>query len=188
MEIDELNKEIKKCDKCRLSETRTNVLCGEGNLNAKLMIIAQAPGEKEDKDGKMFIGHSGKVLDELLKLSNINKKEIYMTNLLKCMLPKCRKPKMDEIEICGQYLNREIELINPEILVPLGFYATKYIFKQYAIPVLPKAEIFTVFGKLFLRKNKKILPLSHPAALLYNPSFKEKMIKDYHEMKVLLKN
>lgn len=120
MEIEKFNKEIKKCSRCRLSETRINALCGEGNINAKLMLIAQAPGENEDREGKMFIGSSGKVLDELFKKANIDRKEIYMTNLIKCMLPKYRRPKQDEIEICSKYLDKEIALINPKTLVPLG--------------------------------------------------------------------
>ena len=134
MKIDELNREIKRCIKCRLSETRINALCGEGHLNAKFMLIAQAPGENENREGKMFIGPSGKVLDELLSITNINREDIYMTNLVKCMLPKYRKPKQDEIEICSKYLDKEIEIINPKILFPLGYYATKYLFDKYAIP------------------------------------------------------
>jgi len=173
MRIDELNKKINKCRKCRLSETRTNALCGEGKIDSKLMLIAQAPGEKEDKEGRMFIGPSGKVLDELLKMAFINREEIYMTNLIKCMLPKYRKPKEDEIENCSRYLSKEIELINPKVLVPLGYHSTKYIFKRYTGPLPSKKEFHTVYGKLFLAGDKKVLPLSHPAALLYNPSFKK---------------
>ena len=88
MKLDDLNEEIKRCQKCRLYKSRINALCGEGDPNAKLMLIAQAPGENEDREGKMFIGPSGKVLDELLEISDIDRKEIYMTNLVKCMLPK----------------------------------------------------------------------------------------------------
>ena len=98
MEIDELNKQIKECKRCRLSQTRINAICGEGNLNAKIMLIAQAPGEKEDRVGRMFVGPSGKVLEELLNKAGIKRDEIYMTNLIKCILPKYRKPKQDEIK------------------------------------------------------------------------------------------
>jgi len=87
MEIDELNRMIKGCKKCRLSETRMNAICGEGNLNAKIMLIAQAPGEREDREGKMFVGPSGKVLDELLNKAGIKRHEIYMTNLIIVILP-----------------------------------------------------------------------------------------------------
>ncbi|HDN97808.1 MAG TPA: uracil-DNA glycosylase [bacterium] len=186
MKIEELNKIIRGCKKCRLSETRTNAICGEGNLNAKIMLIAQAPGEKEDIEGKMFVGPSGKVIDELLNEAGIKRDEIYMTNLIKCMLPKNRKPKQDEIEACSHYLNEEIKLINPKILAPLGYYATCYIFKKYNLPSPSKAEFSSIFGKLFLAEDKKILPLPHPATCLYNPEFKKDLIKSYRKLKVLL--
>ena len=127
MEIKRLNEEIRACNKCRLFETRITALSGEGNLNARLMLIAQAPGENEDQEGIMFIGPSGKVLNELLQISDVDRKEIYMTNLVKCMLPKYRKPKQDEIDICSSYLDREIELIDPKILVPLGHLSLIHI-------------------------------------------------------------
>ncbi len=186
MKLDDLNEEIKRCQKCRLSKSRINALCGEGDSNAKLMLIAQAPGENEDREGKMFIGPSGKVLDELLEMADIDRKEIYMTNLVKCMLPKYRKPKRDEIGACSHYLDSEIELINPKILAPLGYYAIKYIFEKYAIALPPKAEFHKVFGKVFLTGDKKIIPLQHPAAVLYNHSIKMVLIKNYRKMRVLL--
>ena len=188
MKIDELNKRIKECNKCRLSETRTNAVCGEGNLNARIMLIAQAPGKEEDREGRMFIGPSGKVLDELLNEAGVERQEIYMTNLIKCMLPKYRKPKEDEIKACSYYLDEEIKLINPKVLVPLGYYATRYIFQKYGISLPPKAEFSSVFGKLFLAGDKKILPLPHPASLLYNPGFKQELIKIYRKLQVLLKD
>jgi len=120
-----------------------NAICREGNLNAKIILIAQAPGEKEDKEnkeGRMFIGPSEKVLDELLNTAGIKRDEIYMTNLIKCMLSKCKKPKQDEIEACSYYLNEEIKLVNPEILVPLGYHATRYIFLWYSVTC--KSRIF----------------------------------------------
>jgi uracil-DNA glycosylase len=186
MKIDELNQEIRQCQKCRLCESRTNALCGEGNLNAKLMLIAQAPGYKEDTEAKMFIGPSGKVLDELLELADIDRKEVYMTNLVKCMLPKYRKPKQDEIEACHPYLDREIELIDPEILAPLGFYAIRYIFEKYAIALPSKAEFRNVFGQVFISGDKKIIPLQHPASVLYNHAIKPVLVKNYRVMKTLL--
>ena len=185
-EIEKLNKKIKECNKCRLSETRINALCGEGNTNARLMIIAQAPGENEDREGRMFIGPSGKVLDELFEEASVDRKEIYMTNLVKCMLPKYRRPKQDEIKICSQYLDKEIELISPKLLVPLGYYATKYIFSKYDILLPSKLEFDGVYCRIFLYGNKKIFPLQHPAAILYNNSIKEKIVKNYCKLKVLL--
>ena len=100
--IDELNKQIKACYKCRLAESRLNVLCGEGNMQARVMLVAQAPGEAEDRDGRMFIVPSGRVLDDLLSANQVNRRELYITNLVKCMLPKYRKPKQDEIQACAR--------------------------------------------------------------------------------------
>ncbi|MEE9440375.1 MAG: uracil-DNA glycosylase [Candidatus Thermoplasmatota archaeon] len=174
--------------KCRLSEIRIHALCGEGNLNAKLMLIAQAPGENEDRKGIMFIGPSGKVLDELLQISAVDREELYMTNLVKCMLPKNRKPKQDEIDMCSHYLDEEIELINPEIMVPLGYYATTYVFKKYDLPVPSKQKFYTVYGMLFLSGKRKILPLQRPAAVCHNTSLKEVLVKNYHKLKVLSKD
>ena len=186
MTLDALNEEVKRCTKCRLSESRINALCGEGDPNARLMLIAQAPGENEDREGKMFIGPSGKVLDELLEMAGIDRKELYMTNLVKCMLPKCRKPKRDEIESCSRYLDREIELIDPEVLAPLGYHAIKYIFEKYAIALPPKSEFHKICGKVFSAGNKKIVPLQHPAVVLYNRSMKEVLIKNYRKLKEVL--
>ena len=186
--IHKLNDEIRSCRKCRLSDTRIHALCGEGSVKSKLMIIAQAPGENEDREGKMFIGPSGKVLDELLKIIDISRTDIYMTNLIKCMLPKYRRPRQDEIEICGKYLNEEIALINPSVISSLGFFATRYLFQLYGITLPPKPEFREVYGKLFLAGNTRILPVQHPAAILYDDSIKNIMVRNYHKMKVLLRN
>ena len=183
--IKALNEQIKKCNNCRLAETRTNALCGEGNLHAQIMLIAQAPGKNEDREGRMFIGPSGKVLDELLKTIHIDRKEIYMTNLIKCMLPKNRKPKSDEIAACSPYIDREIELIDPGILAPLGYYATRFLFEKYRIPVAPKPEFREVYGNVLESGGKKIIPLQHPAAVLHDISIKNVMVANYRKMQVL---
>ena len=180
-----LNREIRRCDQCRLANTRINSLCGEGHLHAELLLIAQAPGEQEDKKGRMFIGPSGKVLDELLKTIRIDRKEIYMTNLIKCMLPKNRKPKSDEITACSPYLDREIELIDPGILAPLGYYATRYIFEKYSIPLPPKPEFREVYGNVLESDGRIIIALQHPAAVLHDISIKNVMVTNYRKMQVL---
>ena len=184
--IEDFNEKIRKCKKCRLSETRINAICGEGNLDTRLIIVAQAPGVNEDREGKMFIGPSGKILDEMLTEVNILRREIYMTNLIKCMLPKYRKPKQDEIDICSDYLDKEIELINPPVIAPLGYYAIKYIFEKYGILLPSKPEFNTIIGKIFSADDRRIFPLRHPAAVLYNNSIREEMIKYYHKLKILL--
>jgi DNA polymerase len=104
-EIRRVQEEIRNCYRCRLSETRIHALPGEGDLDARIMLIAQAPGEKENKNGSMFIGPSGRILDELLDNIGVSRDSLYMTNLVKCMLPKYRKPRQDEIEACSIYLD-----------------------------------------------------------------------------------
>ena len=188
MTISDLNKEIKKCKKCRLCETRTNALCGEGNPNSKAMLIAQAPGRNENIAGKMFIGPSGKVLDELLREVTVDRNEIYMTNLVKCILPNNRKPKQDEIEICSRYLNKEIELTAPKALIPLGYHATRYVFREYALSLPSNPEHHTVYGRIFWASDVKILPLRHPAALLYNSFIRETMLGNYRKIRTLLED
>lgn len=181
--IDEIKEEIKNCKQCRLCESRTNAIPPEGNSEARLMLVAQAPGKEEDKRGMMFIGPSGEVLDDLLEAAGVSRKEIWMTNLIKCMLPKYRKPKKEEIKICSQYLDREIEVVNPATIVPLGWFAARYIFKKYDIRIPnSKSEIFS---RLVLAHNVRIYPLSHPATILYNKSYKPKIKEGYKKLRVL---
>ncbi len=183
----ELNAVIKKCKRCRLYLTRTNVLCGEGNLHAPLMLIAQAPGDNEDREGRMFIGPSGKVFDELLDEAGIQRDEIYMTNLIKCQLPKNRRPKRDEIEACSSFLEKEIALIDPKVLVPLGYYSTRYVLKKYNIAIPEsRAEFSGLYGKLFEAQHKRLYPLPHPASLLYNKSYKPVSLEKYGKLRVLV--
>ena len=178
-DIDAMNKEIRRCDRCGLAKSRKNAVCGEGDTSAQLMLVAQAPGENEDREGIMFIGPSGMVLNEMLSRIEISRKDIYMTNLIKCLLPKNRKPKADEIEACGQFLDREIEAVRPGILVPLGYYATRYIFIKYGIARPPKAEFHSVYGHIFMVGDQEIIPVRHPAALLHNPAVRADMVRNY---------
>lgn len=184
--LNKLNHEIKNCIKCRLSWTRRNVIIGEGNLNARLMLVALSPGENEDREGRMFIGPSGQILDELLQSANIKRDSIYMTNLIKCMLPKNRRPKQDEIEVCSYFLKQEINILSPEVIVTLGFYAARFVLTKYSAETpLARVDYHAVYGKLFFSNNQKIFPLPHPASLIYNPSFKQETINKYRKLQVL---
>ncbi len=179
-------KNLKKCKLCELYKTRLNVLAGEGNINADIMLIAQAPGELEDKENRMFIGPSGKMLDTLLQNAQISRNEIYITNLIKCNLPQNRRPKQREIKACSKYLEMEIAEIDPKILVPLGYYATKYLFEKYSLSEFTKKEFPKLIGNIFSVENRKIYPLSHPASLLYHNEFIDKSIENLKMLKSLL--
>ena len=186
--LDVLNYQIRACTKCNLSITRKHALTGEGNIEARIMFIALSPGAKEDLQNRMFIGPSGQVFNNLLHTAGIDRELVFMTNLVKCMLPKNRKPTMYEIESCSQFLDEEIAIINPEIIVPLGYYATHSILTVYNKNPLSKGKGFSeITGNLLIMDDKKIFPLSHPASLLYNPSFKSDTIEMYKKLKENLK-
>jgi DNA polymerase len=182
--LDVLNYQIRACERCRLSATRKHALTGEGNVNARIMFIALAPGAKEDVQNRMFVGPSGQVFNRLLKAAGIDKEKIYMTNLVKCMLPKNRKPRTDEIEMCNFFLVREIAIVQPEVVVPLGFYATRTVLEKYHDDSRTEEMRFkNINGKLLSINNMKVFPLTHPSALLYNPSFETETISKYKKLK-----
>jgi uracil-DNA glycosylase family 4 len=186
-DLSNLKEKIKNCNKCPLYETRKNALPGEGNPNARIMLVAQAPGEKEDENGKMFVGPTGKALYELLAELGIERDNLYLTNLIKCMLPKYRKPIQEEIDACSEYLDQEIKFIDPEIISPLGYYATRYILNKYDDSVPSEKEnLENLYGKLLLQEKRKIYPLIHPTALVFNTTDKKKIKRDYSKIKILL--
>jgi DNA polymerase len=174
-----LNQAIRACTRCRLAETRIHALCGEGPPDADLLLVAQAPGRVEDREGRMFIGPSGQVLDKLLQSAAIDREAVYMTNLVKCMLPKYRRPKADEIASCSRWLEVELALIHPTVVASLGFFATRFLFGRYGLALPPKAEFSSLYGRRVAVGDTILLPLQHPAAVLYNPAIKAVMVRNY---------
>lgn len=185
--LDVLNYQIRACERCRLSASRKHALTGEGNINARIMFIALSPGAKEDIQNSMFVGPSGQVFNKLLLAAGIDRKLVYMTNLIKCILPKNRKPKMDEIEACSYFLNQEIAIIQPEVIVPLGYYATRTILSKYHYnPFAEGISFKDINGQLTTFNEINVFPLTHPSALLYNPSFEPDTIKKYKKLKMFM--
>jgi DNA polymerase len=129
-EFQRLNQEIKNCKKCSLWKTRKNVVPGEGPVNTKIIILGQAPGSKENKIGKPFIGRAGQFLNQLLKIAKIDRKKVFITSPIKCFPPKNRKPKKEEIEACLPYLRKQIEIINPQKFILLGEVAFSIFFPK----------------------------------------------------------
>lgn len=182
--LETINNQIRVCQRCELHKTRKHALTGEGNADARIMFVALSPGIKEDSQNRMFIGPSGQVLNKLLKAAEIERELVFMTNLVKCMLPKNRKPEWTEIESCSQFLDKEISIIHPEVIVPLGYYATQSILSKFNSDPQASTKSFSeIKGKLLLVSDKKIFPLPHPAALLYNPSFESDTIEKYKQLK-----
>ena len=180
--LNELKKEVEKCRRCPLYKTRTKIVFGTGSVNAKLMIISEAPGYWEDQKGEPFVGAAGKILDELLNSVGIKREEVYICNVLKCRPPNNRNPKTEEIKACASYLERQIELIKPRIICTLGNYSTSFIFEKYGLKNQIQG-ISKIHGKVFevesLFLNIKIIPLYHPAVATYNPNMKEILAKDF---------
>lgn len=180
--LEEIKKEVKECRRCELWRTRTNIVFGEGNVEAKIMIVSEAPGYNEDQAGRPFCGAAGKVLDELLESIGIKRGEVYICNLLKCRPPQNRDPKKEEIEACVPYLERQIKIIEPEVICTLGNYSTAYIFEKYGLKDQIQG-ISKIHGEIFevksLFQNIKIIPLYHPAVATYNPNMKEILKEDF---------
>ncbi len=183
-QLEQLNKQILSCQQCRLADTRKHALPGEGDPNARLFLIAQAPGKVEDMKGNMFLGPSGRVLDNLLNTIGVTRDELFMTNLIKCHLPKNRKPKQSEVQACHHYLDKEIEIITPSFLIPMGHYATRYLLQKYDQKIPSRHEFYELYGSLLYVKKQKIYPIQHPAASLHDDSLQPILEKNYHKLSV----
>lgn len=187
VKLKKIEKKVKNCKKCNLSKTRINIVYGKGSVNAKIMFIGEAPGRNEDKQGLPFIGHAGTFLDELLESINLKRNEVYITNILKCRPPKNRNPSKKEINACRDFLDKQIDIVKPKIICPLGNSASSYILKKYFLN--PK-KISEIHGKTFKIKSSFddliILPLYHPAYSIYNIKSKKILINDFKKIKNLL--
>jgi uracil-DNA glycosylase family 4 len=156
---------INKCDACRLAQTRTNVVPGEGNINSPIIFVGEGPGEEEDKTGRPFVGRAGKLFDKILESVNLERKNVYIANIVKCRPPKNRVPLPDEVEACSPFLMAQIETINPKVIVPLGATAMKFFLGNDV------KSITAARGKLYDWKSGiKIFPMFHPSYLLRNAS------------------
>jgi len=170
---------IKDCRQCELNEGRTRFVFGSGNAAAELMFVGEAPGKNEDLQGLPFVGRAGKILDDLLESIGMNRKEVFIANVLKCRPPGNRDPRIDEINICKEYLFEQINIIDPKIICTLGKYSTQLILDT-------SHGITGLRGKVFHRDGRTILPINHPAAVLYNPSRIEILQNDFLRIKDLL--
>lgn len=155
---------------------------GEGNIEAHLMFVGEAPGETEAKTGKPFCGRSGKMLDELLASIKMDRTKVYVTNLVKDRPPGNRDPEPDEIELYGPFLERQIDIMKPKVIVTLGRYSMKYIFEKYGLSSELQV-ISKIHGKEFKAKTSygevAVVALYHPAVALYNGSKKGELLKDF---------
>jgi uracil-DNA glycosylase len=178
-----LGEQVSVCTRCRLAQTRTQVVFGVGNPRADLMFVGEAPGFHEDKQGLPFVGQAGKLLDNLLAGIGLDRSHVYICNVLKCRPPGNRDPAPDEIESCEPHLFRQIELIQPKVVATLGNFATKLLSgKQTGITRVHGVEQETTVGG-----NRVLLyPLYHPAAALYTPAMLDVLRQDFGRIPQLM--
>lgn len=188
--LQKLKTEVLNCRRCALWKERTNPVVGEGGLQTGIMFVGEAPGANEDKTGKPFCGRAGEVLDELLSAVGIRRGDIYITNVLKCRPPGNRNPKEEEIKACSLYLDRQIEVIKPNVICCLGNFGTMYIMKRFGLSESIQG-ISKIHGRIFSYRSPsdsiKIIPLYHPAVVTYNINMKNLLQRDFVILKDILK-
>ncbi len=179
MSLRELEDKIRRCKLCRLAESRKNAVPGEGDANAQIMFVGEAPGRNEDEQGKPFVGSAGKLLDQALDNAGIKRDEVYITNIVKCRPPNNRIPLQDEVDQCIKYLEKQIRLINPLVICILGRTAYQTLLKGRSIT--------NNRGKLIEYKGRNYFITIHPAAAIYNPSLKPLLMEDILKLSSIIK-
>lgn len=171
-------REVTVCKKCDLWKSRTKAVPGDGPSDARVMFVGEGPGRTEDKLGRPFVGSAGKRLDALLKSAGLSRDEVFITNIVKCRPPRNRRPRRSEAEMCHQYLKRQIEALNPSLVVLLGDTALKQFF--------PKSGLSFAHGKVAEKEGIRYLPTYHPASIIYNRSLERVVSKDLGRIRKLL--
>ncbi len=180
--LSEINTLISKCKRCPLYSTKTNDVTGVGSENADILFIGEAPGKEEDLKGEPFVGSAGKFLNEMLTSIGLKREDIYIANVLKHRPPDNRDPRPEEAEACWPFLKRQIEVIDPKIIVFLGRHSMNRFF-----PSLQISKVHgTAFKKEFYGKKRVFMALYHPAAALYNGGLKKTLLEDFAKIPLII--
>jgi DNA polymerase len=174
----ELEARVKTCQLCRLAKTRTNAVPGEGEYRAEVMFVGEGPGYNEDRQGRPFIGQAGQFLNELLGLAGLSRESAYITNVVKCRPPNNRDPMPDEMAACAPYLERQIALINPRIIVTLGRYSMSKFF--------PGERISQIHGTARMVDGRMCVAMYHPAAGLHQASLADVIRSDFRKLPIFI--
>ena len=177
--LTELYEEIAACQRCELAKGRTQTVPGEGSESAEIMFIGEAPGFHEDRQGRPFVGAAGRFLEELLASIGLKREEVYIANVIKCRPPGNRDPLPDEIETCKPYLDKQIELLQPKLIVTLGRYSMARYF--------PNASITRIHGQPKRIGGRIYYPMFHPAAALHQPKWRSAVEEDMLKIPQILK-
>ncbi|MEE8721845.1 MAG: uracil-DNA glycosylase [Eggerthellaceae bacterium] len=170
--LDELRAQVEQCHRCPLAEGRTQTVFGDGNPSARILIVGEAPGKNEDLKGVPFVGAAGHKLDALLEIAGLAREDVFIANVLKCRPPGNRDPRPEEIEVCTPFLREQTRTIDPEFIVTLGNFATKFILKT-------DRGITHLHGRLQHAGKFKVFPIYHPAAAIYDHSKQEALEDDF---------
>jgi DNA polymerase len=170
--------QVRACEKCKLHATRKKAVPGDGPENAKIMFIGEGPGFHENEQGKPFVGAAGKFLDELLASIGMKRANVFITNVIKCRPPQNRDPELDELRACDGYLQRQIALINPKVIVTLGRYSMEKFF--------PGARISSIHGQARAIGGRLVVALFHPAAALHQPQYRALIEQDFKKLPELI--
>ncbi|MFH1680440.1 MAG: uracil-DNA glycosylase [Candidatus Eisenbacteria bacterium] len=179
--LSDLEKTASQCTLCALAETRSHVVFGTGDGSAELMLVGEAPGQKEDATGIPFVGQAGMLLDKTLERVGLRREEIYIANVLKCRPPNNRDPLKEEIDLCRPYLDEQISIIAPRVMAPMGNFATNLFSSK-------RLSITKAHGKAFAYRGVAVIPIYHPAAILYNRSLEPALVEDFQEIVRFLKS
>lgn len=169
--LETLRQDIGDCTRCKLCEKRTHLVFGEGNPHAELFFVGEGPGEEEDAQGRPFVGKSGQLLDRMIEAMGLSRSQVYIANVVKCRPPGNRNPEPDEIQTCGPFLARQIDLIRPKVVVALGKFAAQTLLET-------TEGITSLRGKVRPYRGAQLMPTFHPAYLLRNPAAKKEAWED----------
>jgi uracil-DNA glycosylase family 4 len=175
--LDQLYRHMLECHKCPLADTRTNLVFGVGNPHADVVFIGEAPGRQEDLQGEPFVGRAGQLLNKILESIDVDRDSVYITNILKCRPPENRDPTVQETALCIPYLEQQLRMIKPKVIVAVGRIAAQYLLNT-------SAPISQLRGRIYQRGASKLIVTFHPAALLRNPNLKR---DTWQDMKMLRK-
>lgn len=178
-DLEKLEKTVAGCIACPLHASRTQTVFGVGDPKSKVLFIGEAPGRDEDLKGEPFVGRAGQLLNKILAAVDLERRDVYITNILKCRPPQNRDPHDSEVRECEHYLKRQIELIQPKLICALGRIAAQWLLQT-------SAPLSTLRAGEYYYQGIRILPTYHPAALLRNPAFKKPTWEDFKRLKALL--
>ena len=173
--LESIHKAIRQCKECPLGMSRIKAVPGEGPANARIVLIGEAPGAQEDETGRPFVGRSGQLLTRLLEDAGISREEVYITSILKCRPPNNRTPKKSEVEVCRPYLEQQIALIDPKVVVLLGGVAISSIIGPW--------KVTEAHGTFFEGDDRMYFMTFHPAAALRFPKNADLMLEDLRKLK-----